>query len=181
MNRQAVFLDRDGVLNRERGYICRPEDWEALPGAVKAVARLCAAGWPVVVFTNQSAVGRGMMSEEQLAAVHDRLIRDAASSGATIDGIYCCPHAPDAGCDCRKPLPGLLLRAARELNLDLAASYAVGDTPRDISSGRAAGCRTVLVLTGHTATYDPAAFADSPPEFVFNALADFVDWLLAPA
>jgi D-glycero-D-manno-heptose 1,7-bisphosphate phosphatase len=151
---------------------------EPLPGALEAVARLCAAAWPVVVFTNQSGVGRGYLTEADLDAIHDRLRRDVESAGGRIVAIYSCLHAPDAGCDCRKPLPGLLLRAAADHGIDIANSYAVGDTPRDIAAGHAAGCRTVLVLTGHTAVYDAAQFPVPQPDHTFPTLGDFADWLV---
>ncbi len=149
MNR-AVFLDRDGTLNAEVGYVTHPEMLTLLPGAAEAVADLCRAGWQVFVFTNQSGIGRGLYTETDLAAIHAKLITEIETAGGTISGIYSCPHAPDADCDCRKPLPGLLYRAAQEHSLDLTECVVIGDSQRDIEAGQAAGCRTILVLTGHT-------------------------------
>ncbi len=177
--RCAIFLDRDGVLTVEGGaYVVRPEDLHLLPGAVDAVALLTQAGWPVFLFTNQAGVGRGYLSLEMLDAIHARLKAEVAAAGGALRGIYACPHAPEDQCDCRKPLPGLLYCAAAEHHLDLHRCYVVGDSPRDIQAGRAAGSHTILVLTGHTRAYDPAAFPAPPPDHVFPDLAAATNWLL---
>ena len=180
MNSRVVFLDRDGVINREGGdYVDRPEDLDILPGALEAIAGLNRAGWAVIIYTNQSGVGRGMMTVGTLQSIHEHLRCLAAEHGGEITAIYACIHAPDAGCDCRKPRPGMLLQAAREHGLDLASAYAVGDSPRDIAAGQAAGCRTVLVLTGHTKDYPAPDFPDPQPQHIFDSLAAFASWLLA--
>lgn len=153
----AVFLDRDGTLVEEVDYLVSPERLQLIPGAVAALRRLNEAGIPVVLVTNQSMVARGMASEGQLAAIHERLSSLLQDEGAHLDGIYSCPHHPDIGeppyrgvCACRKPAPGLLLQAARDLNLDLATSVMIGDSLRDLEAGEAAGCRQlILVRTGH--------------------------------
>ena len=179
MSSRALFLDRDGVLTAETGeYITRPDALQILPGAAEAVARLTAAGWLLIIVTNQAGVGRGVLSESALAAIHARLWDEIEAEGGVLTAIYACTHHPDAGCDCRKPLPGLLLQAAAEHDLDLSASYMIGDSPRDIAAGHAAGCHTLLVLTGHTAAYDPAAFPLPHPEAVFLDLSAAADWLL---
>lgn len=167
------------MLTEETGaYITRPQDLRLLPGAAEAVARLNRAGWAVAVVTNQAGVGKGVLTLPDLNAIHAHLHATIARSGGHLDGIFLCPHHPDAGCDCRKPLPGLLRQAARALHLDLTACYLVGDSPRDIAAGHAAGCHTVLVLTGHTRHYQPGTFPPPLPEQVFPALPDFVDTLL---
>jgi histidinol-phosphate phosphatase family protein len=146
--RRAVFLDRDGTLNREIGYIGDPADLELLPGVGAALRRLAAAGLDLVVVSNQSAIGRGVLPAEAIAAVNARLVAFLAAEGVALAGFYVCPHAPDAGCDCRKPEPGLILRARDELGLDLAASWLVGDSAKDVAAARASGVRPLLVLTG---------------------------------
>lgn len=177
----AIFLDRDGVLNFESGdYITRNEDLHMLSGALEAVVKLTRAGWRVFVYTNQSGVGRGYMSLEELNGIHAYLQAKVEEAGGKITKIYACPHHPEAGCDCRKPEPGLLQQAAREYNIDLCASYAVGDSPRDIAAAYAAGCMPVLVLSGHTRQVDPADFPCSVPDLVFSDLRAFVEWLLSP-
>ncbi len=154
--RRAVFLDRDGTLLDEVGYLARPEDLRLLPRAALGVARLNRAGIPVVVVTNQSGIARGLFGEAELAAVHARLHEVLAREGARLEAILHCPHHPEEGlpplrraCECRKPAPGLLLQAARLHGLDLASSWTIGDSQRDLEAGRRAGVPgRVLVLTG---------------------------------
>ncbi len=159
--RPAVFLDRDGVLIEEAEYLSDPAGVRLTPGAADAVARLNRAGWPVVVVTNQSGVARGMFPLERVFEIHARIDELLATAGARIDGWFVCPHHPTAGvgpyrveCGCRKPKPGMLLRAAADLGLDPAKSWMIGDRPSDLQAGAAAGCRTVLVRTGYGATAD---------------------------
>jgi len=159
---RAVFLDRDGTINREVDYLSQPEQLELLPGAAQAIALLNQAQIPVVVVTNQAGVARGFFTLEQVHAVHHRLDELLAADDAHIDHYYICPHHPTPGiallpveCDCRKPKPGLLLQAARELNLDLSGSVMIGDKLVDIEAGRAAGCATILVRTGYGAEQEP--------------------------
>jgi D-glycero-D-manno-heptose 1,7-bisphosphate phosphatase len=175
--RRAVFLDRDGVLNVEGGYVVRPEDLQLLPGAAEAVARLSRAGWAIFVFTNQAGVGRGYLTLATMHAIHERLKAEIARAGGTLTGIYACPHHPDDICECRKPKPGMLLEAAREHGLDLSLCWAVGDSPRDIAAAQQAGCHTILVLTGHTRSYDTAGFPAPQPDHVFADLAAAAEWL----
>jgi len=146
--RPAVFADRDGTINRNptRGdFVTRPEDLELLPGAAEALRRLKEAGYLIVVFTNQSGVGRGVMSADDVRAVNARMGELLAEAGAPLDGVYFCPHVDQDGCECRKPKHGLLTRAASELGIDLSRSWGVGDGARDLGAARAAGCRVVLV------------------------------------
>lgn len=145
---RAVFLDRDGTLNREVGYIGDPDRLELLPGVGAALARLAGAGHLLVVVTNQSAVGRGVYTAAQVDAVHARLRELLAAEGVTLAGIFVCPHAPDDDCPCRKPRPGLLLAARDALGIDLAASWMVGDNVKDVAAAQAAGVRPILVATG---------------------------------
>lgn len=146
--RPAVFADRDGTINRNppRGdFVTRPEDLELLPGAADALRRLKNAGYLIVVFTNQSGVGRGVMSADDVRAVNARTGELLAEAGAPLDGAYFCPHVDADGCECRKPKPGLLTRAAADLGIDLSRSWGIGDGARDLEAARAAGCRVVFV------------------------------------
>lgn len=168
MTRPAVFLDRDGTLIADRHYLADPGEVEILPGVDEAMARLRSAGYLLVVISNQSGIGRGYFTE----ADHDRVTEEVRRRLSTPpDAFYHCPHRPDFGCACRKPKPGLLLRAARDLPIDLAASWSVGDRERDCLAGLATGGRAVLLAPG------PA------PEgaLVARDLAEAVERILAPA
>lgn len=152
----AIFLDRDGTLIEEVGYLQHLEDIQIYPEAFEAVEKINQSGARAIVITNQSAIARGLIREKDLEQLH-RFITDAFhQKGARIDAFYYCPHHPTEGtgvntrtCDCRKPEPGLLLRAAQDLQLDLNASHMIGDTLRDIETGHRAGCRSILVKSGY--------------------------------
>jgi rfaE bifunctional protein nucleotidyltransferase chain/domain len=146
--RAVVFLDRDGTLIEDLGYPRDPEAVRLLPGAAGALRALASAGFLLVIVSNQSGVGRGLITQEEAAAVHARLVSLFAAEGVNFDACLYCPHAPDAGCPCRKPSPGLLLRAAADLNIDLASSVMVGDKEGDAEAGLRAGCRAVLLGEG---------------------------------
>lgn len=151
----AIFLDRDGTINEEIGYMDRMEKLRLIPGAAQAIRLINESGMKAVVVTNQSGVARGIFTESFVAETHARLGEMLRAEGAWIDAFYFCPHHPTEGrgaylkiCDCRKPSPGLILRAAAELHLDPARSYMVGDMPKDIEAGNRAGAQGVLVRTG---------------------------------
>jgi histidinol-phosphate phosphatase family protein len=151
--RAAVILDRDGVLNRRpprARYVTRPEEFEWLPGALKALALLNEAGYTVIVVSNQAGVARGAMSEADLDEVNARMRSEAAEAGGEIAAIYCCTHDWDAGCECRKPAPGMLFQAQRDFDLDLTRTPFVGDDLRDRQAADAAGCPSVLLADGVT-------------------------------
>jgi D-glycero-D-manno-heptose 1,7-bisphosphate phosphatase len=141
--RRALFLDRDGTLILDVGYPRDPAQVELIPGAAEAL-RAMQDEFSLVVISNQSGIGRGMISEQEASAVHARFIEKFAERGVNFSGSFYCPHVPGDGCTCRKPAPGLLLEAAQELVLDLAGSVMIGDKPSDIEAGRAAGCRYVV-------------------------------------
>lgn len=154
--RAAVFLDRDGTINVEKEYLHRAEEFEFVPGAPEAIRLLKEAGFLVVVVTNQSGVARGYYDEAAVHRLHRFVDNELARAGASIDAYYLCPHHPRHGigpylteCACRKPLPGMLLAAARDLGIDLARSWIVGDKAADVEAGIAAGCRPLLVRTGY--------------------------------
>lgn len=156
MTSTAVFLDRDGTIVEDRGYIGDPDQVRLLPGAADAIRRFSAAGHLVVIVSNQSGVARGLFSEEDLSRVHERCVTLLRAGGATLDGAYYCPYlqGPDAKVEAyrrdselRKPQPGMLIQAARELDLDLARSWMIGDSARDIKAGARAGCRSIFIAT----------------------------------
>jgi D-glycero-D-manno-heptose 1,7-bisphosphate phosphatase len=144
--RPLVMLDRDGVINRDSDrYIKSVDEWEPLPGSLEAIARLASAGFAIAVITNQSGIGRGLFDEAALAEIHARMCDAVADAGGRIDTIQYCPHLPGAGCDCRKPQPGLLHAAAAELGLPLIGAAFIGDKMSDVDAARAVGARPVLV------------------------------------
>ena len=186
--RPAVFIDRDGTLTEEVGYVNHPERLRLLPRSAAAVRRLNETGIAAVVATNQAGIARGYFSEDVMHAVHERLVAQLKEAGAHLDGLYVCPHHPTEGvapfradCDCRKPKPGLLLRAARELDLDLSGSVMVGDKASDLLVARPVGARAILVLTGYGRgewEYRRPQFA-VPPDHVATDLLDAVEWVIA--
>lgn len=150
--RGAIFLDRDGVINADRpDYVKSWEEFTLLPGALEALRELARLRWPIVVITNQAAIGRGLVSFEVVESINRRLMALVAEAGGHIEAVAWCPHRPEEQCGCRKPQPGLLRYAAEALQLDLRRSYLVGDAESDIAAGMAAGCKTLLVLTGRGA------------------------------
>jgi D-glycero-D-manno-heptose 1,7-bisphosphate phosphatase len=177
----TVFLDRDGVINRDSpNYITSWDQFEFLPGSLEAIGQLTAAGRVVMVITNQSAVGRGMMDIATLEMMHLNLQQAVRAQGGRIEAIFYCPHHPDDDCACRKPKPGLIFQAQRQYDLDLVPATMIGDSARDIACGIRAGCgQTILVQSGlHDARPQLKALGVSP-DWVATDLAAAVDWLLS--
>jgi D-glycero-D-manno-heptose 1,7-bisphosphate phosphatase len=145
----AIFLDRDGVINANRAdYVKSWGEFEFLPGALDAIRALSALDWPIIVVTNQSAVGRGLITRQAVEDIHQRMLEAVTRAGGRITEVRYCPHRPDEGCPCRKPAPGMLLGAARKWGLDLHRSVLVGDAMSDILAAQAAGAAAILVQTG---------------------------------
>lgn len=190
---KLLILDRDGTLNRSRDdYVASADEWEALPGALEAVARLNQGGWRVVIATNQSGVGRGMFDMAALNAIHTKMHRQLAAAGARVEAVFFCPHAPEDACHCRKPAPGLFEQIGARFGLDLADVPAAGNALRHVQAAASAGCPTHLLLTGKSghlrdqlpAMPDPASAAHLLPNLpagtcLHQDLAAFADWLLA--
>jgi len=187
-SRPAVFIDRDGTLTDEVGYVNHPSRLRLLPRSAEAIRRLNAAGVAAVVVTNQAGIARGYFSEKLLHEIHDVLRAQLAAAGARLDGLYACVHHPSEGeppyrvqCDCRKPQAGLLVRAAADLGLDLTRSTLVGDKASDLVPARTVGAGAVLVLTGYGRgewEYRRARF-EPEPDHVAGDLLDAVEWALA--
>lgn len=146
---KAVFLDRDGTINNDSGYVSDPEKFWLLPGVLEGVKQMQDSGYKIVVVTNQTGIGMGYYTREDFFKVNLEMFKHFSSAGIKIDKIYFCPHSLSEDCECRKPKAGLLKRAEEELNLDLSASWMIGDKAADIRAGKSAGCRTILVSTGH--------------------------------
>ena len=146
VKRPAAFVDRDDTIIADLKYYNDPEKVQLLQGAAQGLRLLSKEGYSVVVVTNQSGIGRKYFNEDQLRVVHNRMREQLRAAGADLDAIYYCPHRPEENCSCRKPQPGLILRAASELNLDLESSYTIGNSETDLEAGRRAGTKTVLII-----------------------------------
>jgi len=186
--RRAIFMDRDGTVCEEVGYVNHVDRIRLLPRSAQAIHLANQAGFQTVIVTNQAGVARGYFDEDLVHEVHDAVRRQLAEAGARIDGIYYCPHHPEVGappyrreCDCRKPGPGMLLRAREEMGIDLASSYRVGDTVKDLGAGRAVGATTVLVLTGYGRgeREHQSHRWTVHPDHVCEDLLEAVQWILA--
>ena len=188
---KLLVLDRDGTLNRQReDYVASPDEWEPIPGALEAVARLNQAGWHMVLATNQSGLGRGIFDMAALNAVHAKMHRALAAVGARIDAVFFCPHAPEDACDCRKPAPGLFQQIADHTGLAAPSIVVAGHALRHVQAGAALDCSTHILLTGRSADWRDrvpvggAVVADGLWAGLPNGtrahadLPDFVTWLL---
>ena len=186
--RPAVFLDRDGTINEQMGYINHTCRFQLLPGAAEAIKKLNDADIPVVVISNQSGLARGYFPEELLVAVHEKMNRLLAEAGAHVDGIYYCPHHPEAkeerfraACNCRKPKPGLVLQASEEMKLDPKRSYVVGDRWSDIKTADNCGATSILVRTGYGRGDEQyiGPQQEIQPDFKADDLLEAVTWILS--
>jgi D-glycero-D-manno-heptose 1,7-bisphosphate phosphatase len=179
---KIIVLDRDGVINQDSDhYIRSAEEFVPIDGSITAIARLCSAGFTVVVATNQSGLARKYFDEDQLSEIHHLLCSMVEQAGGVIDGIFYCPHHPDDGCNCRKPKTGLLEQIEAELNCNLHGSYFVGDSLKDIEAAQAFSCKPILVLTGkgyQTQKLFTASDKRSVP--VYDDLAAAVSEILGP-
>jgi len=176
---KVVFLDRDGVINRDRAdYVKNTSEFEFLPGAKEALRRLTESGYTVVVISNQQGVGKGLISPETLAEIDRKLRDEVAEAGGRIDAAYYCPHLAEENCGCRKPATGLIERASRDLGISPDSAVMVGDSARDVEAGRRARCYVIAVLSGSLSASDIEKLAVKPDE-VARDLADAVDRILA--
>ena len=177
---RGILLDRDGVINRElSNYVVCWDQFEFLPGAFLALGHLARLNWPVVVVTNQSAIGRGLVTPHTLSHIHQRMMAAVAAVGGRIDAVFVCPHHPDDGCACRKPRPGLLWQAAQVFNLRLPDCYLVGDALGDFLAARAAGCRPILVQSCLQGPNLPGLLRDEPDVLILPDLASAAHAILA--
>jgi D-glycero-D-manno-heptose 1,7-bisphosphate phosphatase len=174
-----AILDRDGVINHESdAFIKRPGEWQPIPGALEAIARLSLVGWQVAIATNQSGLARGLFDIDALNAIHAELMRRVQAVGGAIDLIAFCPHGPDDDCDCRKPLPGLLHQISRRLDRSLVGVPVIGDSWRDLEAARRVGGRPILVLTGRGEQTREAHAGELVGTAVVDDLAAAVDLVL---
>lgn len=178
---KLVIIDRDGTINFDSAeFIKCADEWQAMPGALEAVARLNHAGWHVVLATNQSGLGRGLFEVSALNDIHTKMHQQLSALGGRIDAVFYCPHTADDGCRCRKPAAGLLEQIAERYGISLKGVPMVGDALRDMQAGAAAGCALHLVLTGKAADYRGHSLPDTFPDHtqVHADLASFAEFLL---
>ena len=180
---KLVILGRDGILNEYReGHVTAPEEWQPVPGALEAVARINHAGWHTVVATNQSGIGRGMIDMSTVNAVHAHMHQLLQAQGGRIDAVFFCPHTAEEDCECRKPKPGLMNEIGRRYGLDLGHVPMVCDTARDLLAAQAAGCEPHLVLSGRAASLRPeqvrSLLSQVPTARAHASLGAFADFLL---
>jgi D-glycero-D-manno-heptose 1,7-bisphosphate phosphatase len=174
-----VFLDRDGTVSEEVGYLYSPSSYVVFPWTGPSVRRLNDAGFLVVLATNQSGVGRGYFSDDMVGRVHERLRNEIARAGGRLDAAYVCPHRPDEGCPCRKPHPGMLTRARDEMDIALEDSFMVGDRYTDVAAGKAAGTRTILVMTGDgRIEHERHRDSEPQPDHVADTLVEAVEAII---
>ena len=183
---RLVILGRDGILNVYReDHVKAPHEWQPVPGALEAVARLNHAGWHAVVATNQSGIGRGMIDMASVNAVHLHMMQRLMAVGGRLDAVFFCPHTPEENCDCRKPKPGLMRQIGLRYGIDLKTVPMVCDTVRDLQAAQAAGCEPHLVLSGRAAQLSDTQLLDiaaqMPSAEVHDDLGGFVDFLLQRA
>ena len=183
---RLVILGRDGILNVYReDHVKSPDEWEPIPNALEAVARLTHAGWHTVVATNQSGIGRGMIDMASINTVHQRMMQRLAEAGGRLDAVFFCPHTPEDDCDCRKPRPGLMKQIAQRYGIELRTVPMVADTLRDLQAAHAAGCEPHLVRTGRAAALTDKQVVEIvqqvPMTEVHDSLSEFVDFLLERA
>jgi len=181
---KLVILDRDGTINVDSDqYIKSPQEWQPLPGALEAIARMNHAGYHVVIASNQSGLGRGLFDVASLNAMHAKMHKLLSAHGGRVDAVFYCPHTADEGCTCRKPLPGLFEQIAERFGIELKGVPVVGDGLRDLQAGAAAGCEPHLVLTGKGEPYRDQPLPDTfPPGTRKHAdLAAFADYLVSRA
>ena len=182
MHNKYIILDRDGTINRDSDdYIKSPDEWQPLPGALQAIARLSQAGWHLVIASNQSGLGRGLFDVATLNLIHEKMNKQLAAAGGRIDAIFYCPHVPQDQCSCRKPLPGLFEQIGDRLGVQLNQVHAVGDTLRDAQAASAVGCQPHLVCTGKHEGWTGPQLPDGFPTHtrLHQDLSAFADWILS--
>jgi len=177
---KTIFLDRDGVINKypgDRLYVTSLRKFRFLPRAKQAIALLGRGGYKIFVASNQAGVGKGAYSQKTLDLITSQMLKDIEQAGGKITKVYYCTHRKDAGCRCRKPKPGLLKKAAKEFKFNLKSAYFIGDTMRDVSTAQAAGCKSILVLTGKEKLANQKSW-EAKPNFVFKDLLEAAKFLI---
>ena len=170
----AIFLDRDGVINKEVNYLSNPNDFEFIDGSIKALQILKKKGYLLIVITNQAGIARGYFTEINLQEIHDKMMKSLKKKKIFLDDLFYCPHHPEftGACECRKPSPGMIMQAKKKFKIDLENSYMIGDTLNDIITGKNAQCKTILVLTGH-GKEEQKKISKIKPDMIYANLLEF--------
>ena len=179
MSNRTVFVDRDGTINENTGYIKNPEDLVLYPKVSEGIRLLNKNGYKVIVITNQSGISRGYFSEETLEKIHNKMKEELSKKDAFIDAIYFCPHHPDENCKCRKPQPGLLKTAIKEFDVDVSKSFIIGDRMLDIEAGNKVGCKTILVPEKKEIVKNEMEKSNITPDYIANDFVKGVEWIIA--
>ena len=176
----AVFLDRDGTLNEDRGYVTTLDEFVLLPGVCEGIARLNECGFLVIVVTNQSAIARGFMTEKDLLRIHEHFAEQLHEAGAHVNGWYVCPHHPDDGCACRKPRPGMIHQAVKDFDLDVSRCFFVGDKVSDLQAAQASGVEGILVTTSPYAKQAKLAHQEGvlPIAYIADSFSQAIEWMI---
>lgn len=171
---RAIFLDRDGVINKEVGYLSTPDNLELIEGSIEALKILKEKGYLLIIITNQAGIARGYFTEKAVEKIHIKLIKILKEKKIFLDDIFYCPHHPEftGDCECRKPKPGMIFKAKKKFNINLKKSFMIGDTLRDIETGKNAQCITVLVLTGY-GIEERKKIDSIQPDYIFSNLFEF--------
>jgi len=180
MKNKAIFIDRDGTINKDVHYLDDPEKFEFYPGIQVGVKRLQENGFKLIVITNQSGIARGYFTEKQLSDIHKRMKQEFQKYDVTLDGIYYCPHHPDEKCNCRKPNTGLFEKAIHEHNIDVKKSYMLGDKILDVGAGKKAGVKTILIPEPHVKNelLSKKNEWEYNPDYIAHDFLDAVKWIL---
>ena len=178
MGNKAVFIDRDGTINVNVGYLDNPDDFQMYPGVAEGIKLLQENGFKIIIITNQSGIARGYFTVETLKRIHERMLKEFYDKGVTIDAIYYCPHHPDEGCGCRKPNTDLFEKAVKEHNIDITRSYVIGDRMLDIEAGHRMGLKTVLVPEKKEKVEKEMKKSKIKPDYLCNDFYSGVKWIL---
>lgn len=177
---KIIFLDRDGVINKdpEKGYIKRVEEFQFLPGSLSAIKKLNSYGYEVIVISNQAGIAKGLYSVEDLTKVNNNMLREVKKAGGKIKATYYCIHKDEDNCPCRKPKTGLIKQACEGLDIDIKKTFFIGDKKTDIETGKKAGCKTILVLSGKVKEERDTSSWSIKPDYIKRDLKDAVDWII---
>lgn len=178
MGNKAVFIDRDGTINKNTGYIDKPSDLHIYPGVAESIKELKGIGFKIFIITNQSGIARGFFNEEILEKIHEKMKKEFELKGAKIDAIYYCPHHPDEKCSCRKPETGLLKKAINDFDIDVNQSFIIGDRMLDIEAGYKVGCRTVLIPENVELVKKEIKESDIKPDKICKNFHQGAKWIL---